>query len=448
MGKFTDWITSLQSESSTDSASEPRSNSEQGDAEAQDMHGRVNTDFREPEGIDLDDLRKEAEAAPVIRMVNLIVSEAVEQGASHIHVEPTKTGLLIRQRVDGLLRKSMDLPKWVQGAVISRIKIMANMDTAEKRLPQDGRIGVRVGGRTFDLRVSMIPASYGEDVNIQILDSANATIPLETLGLSTAVLGKMGDIIAKLQGILLITGPAGSGKTTTLYGILNRINFGEVKVITVEDPIECELAGITQVAVQEKIGLTFAVILRSIVRQDPDVIVVGEIRDRETAEIAIQLALSGHMVLSTLNTDDATGAVTRLLEMGVEEKLLPSCLKGVLAQRLVRKICEGCSGQREIPEALREEVEQETGSFPEGELRIGRGCEACGGTGYRGRTGIFELLTVTEGIKHLIRSRADSGAIRAKAIADGMRLLREDGWEKVRRGVITIEEVLRVTRTG
>ena len=248
--------------------------------------------------------------------------------------------------------------------------------------------------------------------------------------------------------MVLVTGPPGSGKTTTLCAALREIRSVERKIITIEDPVEYQIPGVIQIQVKPQIGLTFASVLRSILRQDPDVILVGEIRDRETAEIAIHTALTGPTVLSTLDTNDAAGAVTRLLEMGVEENLLPSCLMGVLAQRLVRTICEGCSGPREEFPALREEVMRETGSFPEGELRIGRGCEACGGSGYRGRTGIFELLPITEGIKDLILFRADSGAIRAKAIAEGMRLLREDGWEKVRRGITTIEEVLRVTRTG
>ena len=274
-------------------------------------------DSEDTEGKDLDDLRKKSEAAPVIRMVNLIVAEAVDQRASDIHVEPTKTALQIRHRVDGLLRKTMDLPKWVQGAVVSRIKIMARMDIAEKRLPQDGRIGVRVGGRNLDLRVSTVPANYGEKVVIRILDSANANIPLESIGFSPPELAKMEEIISRPQGIVLITGPTGSGKTTTLYGILNRIKSVEDNITTIEDPIEYELSGINQVAVQEKIGLTFAIMLRSMLRQDPDIIMLGEMRDLDTTTIAVQAALTGHLVLSTIHTNSSVATITRLRDLGV-----------------------------------------------------------------------------------------------------------------------------------
>jgi type IV pilus assembly protein PilB len=307
-------------------------------------------DSGDSDGKDLDDLRKKSEAAPVIRMVNLIVAEAVDQGASDIHVEPTKTALRIRHRVDGLLRKTMDLPKWVQGAVVSRIKIMARMDIAEKRLPQDGRIGVRVGGRSLDLRVSTVPASYGEKVVIRILDSANANIPLESIGFSPLELAKMVEIISHPQGILLISGPTGSGKTTTLYGILNRIKSVEDNITTIEDPIEYELTGVNQVAVQEKIGLTFAVMLRSMLRQDPDIIMVGEMRDLETTTIAVQAALTGHLVLSTIHTNSSVATITRLRDLGVPSYLVASTIVGIVAQRLVRKICPHCGVELSVKE--------------------------------------------------------------------------------------------------
>ncbi len=389
-----------------------------------------------------------ASEAPIIRLVNFILARAIERGASDIHLEPYEKAMRVRYRIDGVLEDVESPPRRLQTAVVSRIKIMSRLNIAENRLPQDGRVKLRIGGQEIDFRVSTVPTLYGESVVIRILDQASVPLNMETLGFLPDTLSAFRPIVSMPYGMVLVTGPTGSGKTTTLYAALQEIKSGERKIITIEDPVEYQIPGAIQIQVKPQIGLTFASGLRSIVRQDPDVILVGEIRDRETAEIAIHSALTGHMVLSTLHTNDAAGAVARLLEMGVEEYLLPSCLMGILAQRLVRTICEKCSAQREVSRALREEVVRETGSFPEGELRVGKGCEACGGTGYRGRAGIFELLHVTEGIKDLILSRADAGAIRARAIGDGMRLLREDGWEKVRRGITTIEEVIRVTRTG
>jgi general secretion pathway protein E len=389
-----------------------------------------------------------ASEAPIIRLVNFVMARAVERGASDIHFEPYEKSLRIRYRIDGVLEDVESPPRRLQTAIVSRIKIMARLNIAESRLPQDGRVKLRIGGKEIDFRVSTIPTLYGESVVIRILDQASVPLNMETLGFFPDTLSAFRPLVSAPYGMILVTGPTGSGKTTTLYAALQEIKSAERKIITIEDPVEYQIPGVIQIQVKPQIGLTFASGLRSIVRQDPDIILVGEIRDRETAEIAIHSALTGHMVLSTLHTNDAAGAVTRLLEMGVEEYLLPSCLMGVLAQRLVRAICGKCSVPREVSHALREEVLREAGSFPEGELKIGRGCDACGGTGYRGRTGIFELLTVTEGLKDLILSRADAGAIRAKSVAEGMRLLREDGWEKVRRGTTTIEEVLRVTRTG
>ncbi|RJP21835.1 MAG: type II secretion system protein GspE [Deltaproteobacteria bacterium] len=395
------------------------------------------------EGKDLEDLRKKSEAAPVIRMVNLIVAEAVDQGASDIHVEPTKTALQIRNRVDGLMRKSMDLPKWVQGAVISRVKIMAKMDIAEKRLPQDGRIGVRVGGRSLDLRVSTIPANYGEKVVIRILDSANANISLDAMGLAPAELSKMEDIISRPQGIILITGPTGSGKTTTLYGILNKIKSVEENITTIEDPIEYELSGINQIAVQEKIGLNFATMLRSILRQDPDIIMVGEMRDLDTASIAVQAALTGHLVLSTIHTNNCVATVTRLRNLGVPSYLLATTIIGIVAQRLVRTICQKCKVKAEPSEqdVLR------LGLKPSVPVYRGEGCPACGGTGYKGRTGIFEIMVFSGPVRDLIAANATENELRQTAISRGMVTLGHNALDKVVAGVTTVEEVYRVIET-
>jgi general secretion pathway protein E len=389
-----------------------------------------------------------ASEAPIIRLVNFIMARAIERGASDIHMEPYEKALRIRYRIDGVLEDVESPPRRLQTAIVSRVKIMARLNIAENRLPQDGRVKLRIGGKAIDFRVSTVPTLYGESVVIRILDQSSVPLNMETLGFSPETLEAFRPMVSAPYGMVLVTGPTGSGKTTTLYAALQEIKTAERKIITIEDPVEYQIPGVIQIQVKPQIGLTFASGLRSIVRQDPDVILVGEVRDRETAEIAIHSALTGHMVLSTLHTNDAAGAVTRLLEMGVEEYLLPSCLMGVLAQRLVRTICGECTVPREVPKALREEVIRETGSFPEGELRIGRGCDACGGTGYSGRSGIFELLPVTGAVKDLILSRADAGTLRAKAAEEGMRLLREDGWEKVRRGATTIEEVLRVTRTA
>ena len=389
-----------------------------------------------------------ASEAPIIRLVNFILARAIERGASDIHLEPYEKILRVRYRIDGVLEDVEGPPRRLQTAVVSRIKIMARLNIAENRLPQDGRVKLRIGGQEIDFRIATVPTLYGESVVIRILDQAAVPLNMEALGFFSDTLDAFRPMVSMPYGMVLVTGPTGSGKTTTLHAALQEIRSPERKIITIEDPVEYQIPGVIQIQVKPQIGLTFASGLRSIVRQDPDVILVGEIRDRETAEIAIHSALTGHMVLSTLHTSDAAGAVTRLLEIGVEEYLLPSCLIGILAQRLVRAICGKCSVARKVSQALRDDVIRETGSFPEGELRAGLGCEACGGTGYRGRAGIFELLPVSEGVKELILSRADSGAIRAKAVSEGMRLLRDDGWEKVRRGITTIEEVLRVTRAG
>src|SRR3990172_4377266 len=314
---------------------------------AEECSVEVVQERKEGEGGDAEDLRKKSEAAPIIRMVNLIVAEAVEKGASDIHVEPTKNNLQIRNRIDGLLRKSLELPKWVQGAVISRIKIMAKMDIAEKRLPGDGGMSVRVGLKTLDLGVSTMPAAFGEKVVVRILDSLNANIPLESMGMAEDELRQVEELIRRPQGILLVTGPTGSGKTTTLYAGLNKIKSVERNISTIEDPIEYENPGLNQVAVQEKIGLTFAATLRSMLRQDPDVIMLGEMRDLETTTIAMQSALTGHLVLSTIHTNSSAATITRLRNLGIPSYLIASTLIGIIAQRLVRVICPKCRVREE-----------------------------------------------------------------------------------------------------
>jgi general secretion pathway protein E len=389
-----------------------------------------------------------ASEAPIIRLVNYVIARGIDRGASDIHLEPYEKTLRVRYRIDGILEEVESPPKRLQTAIISRIKIMARLNIAESRLPQDGRVKLRIGGQEIDFRVSTVPTLFGESVVIRILDQANVPLNLEALGFPADMLTRFRRMVSVPHGMILVTGPTGSGKTTTLYGALQEFRSAARKIITIEDPVEYQVAGVNQIQVKPQIGLTFASGLRSIVRQDPDVILVGEIRDRETAEIAIHSALTGHLVLSTLHTNDSAGAITRMLEMGVEEYLLPSSLIGVLAQRLVRTICGKCSVPREISQAFREEILRETGFVAQGDLRVGKGCDACGETGFRGRIGIFELLPVDEGIKDLILARADAGAIRERAVARGMTLLRQDGWNKTQAGITTIEEVLRVTRSG
>jgi general secretion pathway protein E len=409
--------------------------------------GEIRTDefglIREEEE-DVDHLKDLASEAPVIRLVNLLISRAIELRASDIHLEPFEKDFRVRYRIDGILYDFESPPKRLQSAITSRVKIMSKLNIAERRLPQDGRMKMRVGDKEIDFRVATIPTLFGESVVLRILDRSGIFFSLEHLGFPPDTLGEFEGMIRKPYGIILVTGPTGSGKTTTLYGALEKINSPEKKIITIEDPIEYQLHGVNQIQVKPQIGLTFANGLRSIVRQDPDIIMVGEIRDAETAEIAIQAALTGHLVFSTLHTNDAPGAITRLLEMGVEDYLLASSLLGVLAQRLVRVICPACK-ERYLPE---EQVLAEiglTGDRGKPFFR-GRGCEACAQTGYRGRVGIFEWLPMGEEVRKITLQRADAGAIRERAVALGMRTLREDGWQKVRQGHTTIEEVVRVTK--
>jgi general secretion pathway protein E len=393
---------------------------------------------------DVNTLRDMAFEAPVVRLVNLLVENAISSEASDIHIEPFEDTLRIRYRVDGILYEQEAPPRRLQAAVTSRIKIMAEMNIAERRLPQDGRIRVTLRGQRVDIRVSTMPTVHGESIVMRLLQRSSVFLPLEKLGFPGETLKRFESLIKRPHGILLVTGPTGSGKTTTLYAALDKINAPGVKIITVEDPVEYQLKGVNQIPVRPKIGLSFAQGLRHIVRQDPDVILVGEIRDLETAEVAIQASLTGHLVFSTLHTNDAPGAITRLQDMGVEGYLVASVLEGVLAQRLVRRICQVCrvpdTPSRADLDALGIDAD------PGVTLFRGKGCEDCRGTGYRGRSGIYELFVIDEDARSLILRRATTRDVRQHAVARGMNTLRMDGWKRACEGVTTLEELLRVTQ--
>ena len=404
-------------------------------------------EYLEEDQEDVEHLRDLASEAPVIRLVNAWIARALEQRASDIHIEPFEKELRVRYRIDGILHDIDAPPRNLQAALISRVKLMAKLNIAERRLPQDGRIKLRMLGREIDLRVSTLPTLYGESVVLRILDRASIVVSLDSLGFPTDTLTAFDKLINRPYGMILVTGPTGSGKTTSLYGALDKINSPDKKIITIEDPVEYQLRGVNQIHVKPQIGLTFANGLRSIVRQDPDVIMVGEIRDYETAEISVQAALTGHLVFSTLHTNDAGGAVSRLLEMGVEDYLLASSLLGIMAQRLVRTLCRHCRRPAEVG-VQREENGTSTNSLdaiPTAAYEA-QGCEECAMTGYRGRSGIFELLLMNEGARQLILKHASAEAIKNFAVSQGMRTLREDGWRKVREGTTTVAEVLRVTQ--
>ncbi len=392
---------------------------------------------------DTEHIRDMASEAPVIKLVNHIISKASEMGASDIHLEPFMDDLILRYRIDGILHNFEAPPKRLNAALCTRIKIMAKLDISERRLPQDGRIKIKVHGKDIDMRVSTLPTLYGESIVIRILDRDNLSVNLEKMGFPKQELDRFKKLIHKPYGKLLVTGPTGSGKTTTLYGALQNINTPDKKIITIEDPVEYQIRGINQIHVKPQIGLDFASGLRSIVRQDPDVIMVGEIRDAQTADIAIQAALTGHLVFSTVHTNDAAGAITRLLDMGVENYLISSAILGVLAQRLVRMICRNCIKPTIIAPALMAEFDvrgkDDTKAFH------GKGCKECSHTGFRGRTGIYELLVIDDEIRQLILNKATSQLIREAAHKKGMITLREDGWKKIAEGITTVEEVLRVT---
>lgn len=410
------------------------------------MVGKVQDD--DLHSLDNDDestehIRDMASEAPVIKLVNHIISEAIEKRASDIHLEPFAEDLVLRYRIDGMLHEFEAPPKKLNSAITTRIKIMAKLDISERRLPQDGRIKLKILGKDIDMRVSTLPTLYGESVVMRILDRSNLKVDLEHLGFPKKQLEQLLVLINKPYGKLLVTGPTGSGKTTTLYAALDKINTSERKIITIEDPVEYQMRGINQIHVKPQIGLTFASGLRSIVRQDPDVIMVGEIRDPETAEISIQAALTGHLVFSTVHTNDAAGAITRLLDMGIENFLISSALLGVLAQRLVRMICEECKELVTLNPVLLKEM----GPWAKPDIKTyhGTGCKNCSFTGYRGRAGVYELLIVDETIRGLILAKANAQTIRDIARKNGMHCLRDDGWKKVLLGVTTVEEILRVT---
>jgi len=392
------------------------------------------------------DLLDDTSDAPIIKLVNLMLSQAVKDGASDIHIEPSQNKVTIRSRVDGILYNMLSPPKHTQSALISRIKIMADLNIAEKRLPQDGRIEIKIANKNIDIRVSTLPTAFGERVVMRLLDKSNVLLKLSESGMPEDNFKEFNSLIHSAHGILLVTGPTGSGKTTTLYGALSTINKTDINIITIEDPIEYQIQGIGQIQINPKIDLTFARGLRSIVRQDPDVILVGEIRDLETAEIAIQSALTGHLVFSTLHTNDAASAVTRLIDMGIEPFLVTSSVIGILAQRLVRVICRDCK-EEYTPDAESLANIGITPEMAEGKrIYRGRGCPSCINTGYKGRTGLFELMIQEDTIKNLILKTSDSNAIKRKAVELGMRTLRQDGARKVFDGITTIEEVFRVTQ--
>jgi general secretion pathway protein E len=376
----------------------------------------------------VEDLLEAADDAPIIRMLNALLTQAAKDGASDIHIEPYERSSSVRFRVDGTLREVVQPNKALHAALISRLKIMAELDIAEKRLPQDGRISLRIGGRAVDVRVSTLPAAHGERAVLRLLDKTQSKFTLEGLGMSSEVMERFVNLIEQPHGIVLVTGPTGSGKTTTLYASLSRLPTGTTNILTVEDPVEYELPGIGQTQVNPKIDLTFAKALRAFLRQDPDVIMIGEIRDVETAQIAIQASLTGHLVLATVHTNDAPSSVTRLIDMGVEPYLLSSSLLGVLAQRLVRKLCMNC--RRRDASGRWHPV----------------GCPQCGNTGYKGRTGVYELMTVDDKMRSLIHSRAAESQLFVAAESEGMRPMREDGQRLVDEGITSLEEVLRVTR--
>ncbi|MCJ8500586.1 type II secretion system ATPase GspE [Desulfatitalea alkaliphila] len=394
---------------------------------------------------DTADLLDDTSDAPIIKLVNHILSQSIKARASDVHIEPYQDSFKVRYRVDGILYDLLSPPKWIQPALTSRIKVMAKLNIAEKRLPQDGRLEVRIGSQMIDVRVSTLPTTFGERVVMRLLNKSSSIFNLNEIGLSPAQMKIMKELVHSPNGIILVTGPTGSGKTTTLYSVLASINTPDINIITIEDPVEYQLKGISQIQVNPKIELTFARGLRSIVRQDPDVILVGEIRDRETAEIAVQSALTGHLVFSTLHTNDSASAITRLVDIGVEPFLISSSILAVIAQRLVRVLCEHCKESYKPDMAL-----QALGLRPDRLRKYtfyrAKGCDQCFNTGYRGRIGIYEIMIMGQQLKTLVQKTYDAYQIKQEALKHGMVTLRRDGLEKVLRGITTIEEVVRVTQ--
>ncbi len=410
----------------------------------QDMEENGSTIIDQIEGAA--DLLDDTSDAPIIKLVNHIISQSIKARASDIHVEPFQDSFKVRYRVDGILYDLITPPKSIQPALTSRIKVMAKMNIAEKRLPQDGRIEVKVGDQDIDIRVSTIPTSFGERVVLRLLNKSGALLKLSELGLESGKLKLIQGLIQFTNGIILVTGPTGSGKTTTLYAVLLSINTPDINIITIEDPVEYQIKGIGQIQVNPKIDLTFALGLRSIVRQDPDVILVGEIRDKETAEIAVQSALTGHLVFSTLHTNDSASAITRLVDVGVEPFLISSSVKAVVAQRLIRVLCEDCKEVYTPDETALKSIGMVFDQIKTGHIYKAKGCPNCFNTGYKGRIGIFEIMVLDSDMATLILKTFDSNRIKTEALNKGMISLRQDGIEKVLMGLTTIEEVLRVTQ--
>jgi general secretion pathway protein E len=392
-----------------------------------------------------EDLLDTGHRAPVIRLANLILFEAVKQLASDVHIQPYENRLVVRYRLDGVLFNAFDLPKAVQDEMISRMKVMGQMDIAEKRLPQDGRATVHLGDRVIDLRIASLPTSYGERVVIRLLDKSARLYRLDELGMNASTLGRFRDLIAVEHGLILVTGPTGSGKSTTLYGALLELDSLEHNILTLEDPIEYQLPGISQTQVNTRKGLTFAQGLRNVLRQDPDIIMVGEIRDHETATMAIQSALTGHLVFSTLHTNDSASAVTRLLDLGIEPYLVASSLVGVLAQRLVRRVCGDCRAAVELTDGELTRLGVDPRLIATRQQWRGRGCSRCRGTGYRGRVGIFEQLVIDDHVRSLVTQRATAAEMNRQSLAAGMKTLRDDGLAKIEAGITTTDEVVRAT---
>ena len=408
----------------------------------------TSSDGEDDEDISIEQLRELSEEAPVIKLANLIITRAIADGASDVHIEPGKDAVRVRLRIDGILHEIMQVPKKVQASLTSRIKIMAEMDIATKRAPQDGRIGAVIDGKQFDFRVSTLPSVFGEKIVLRVLDKSSISIGLHKLGLLPETLERFEGLISRTYGIILVTGPTGSGKSTTLYSVLSKLNSGEKNILTIEDPVEYEVGGLTQVQINPKAGLTFAAGLRTMLRQDPDIAMVGEIRDSETAIIATEAALTGHLVLSTLHTNDAPGALTRLVDMGIEPFLIASSVIGVLAQRLVRVVCPKCKEQYQPPrDAVRRlgiELDNETNVT----FYRGRGCDYCRGGGYKGRIGVYELMLMNDRIRDLVLQKSSSHVMREAAIEAGMKTLRDDAIAKILLGKTTLEECLRVIYAG
>ena len=394
---------------------------------------------------DAADLLEDTSDAPIIKLVNHILSQSIKARSSDVHIEPYQNSFKVRYRVDGILYDLLTPPKWIQPALISRIKVMAKLNIAEKRLPQDGRFEVKIGDQKIDVRVSTLPTSFGERVVMRLLNKSSSVFDLVELGLSKKQLTDLKQMVQAPHGIILVTGPTGSGKTTTLYSILSSINKPEINIITIEDPVEYQLPGISQIQVNPKIDLTFARGLRSIVRQDPDVILVGEIRDRETAEIAVQSALTGHLVFSTLHTNDSASAITRLVDIGVEPFLISSSVNAVIAQRLVRVLCDSCKEAYE-PDSSVLALGLKPENIKNYTLFRAKGCENCFQTGYRGRIAIFEMMMMGYKLKTLIQNTHDAFQIKQESLKLGLTTLRRDGIDKVLRGITTIEEIIRVTQ--